>query len=98
MINNILMQALSHVKSNSSVSPSYQLNRSESLYVCALAIHVSSYGKFRYLYRVNVAYRCLRELVCEFNNETDVLQVDEMALRRLLLTTEFIPRPDTINH
>ena len=98
MINNVLMQAVSHIKSNSLVSPSYKLNHSKNLYVHALAIYVGAYGKSRYIYRVNVAYHCLRKLVYEFNNNTDIQQVDKMALRRLLLTTELIPKSDTINH
>ena len=51
MIKNILMQAELHIKLNSSVPlPSYQLNRSEILFVRALAIHVGSYGKTRDTY------------------------------------------------
>ena len=84
MIENIIMQAESHIKLNSPVSESYHLNRSENLFVRALAIFVGAYGKSRYTYRVNVAYRCLRDLVKEFNNENDITQLNEMALRRLL--------------
>ena len=91
------MQAESHIKLNLPVSPSYKLNRSENLFICALAIFVGAYGRSRYTYCVNVAYRCLRKLVNKFNNKDDIMQLNEMALCCLLPTTEAIPKPDTIN-
>ena len=98
MIENIIMQAKSHIKLNSPVSPSYKLNRSKNLFVRALAIFVGAYGRSCYTYRMNVAYCCLRKLVNGFNNNDDIMQLDEIALRRLLLTTEVIPKPDAIDH
>ena len=98
MINNVIMQAVEHIKLNLPVSPSYKLNRSENLFVRALAVLVGTYGKTRYTYRGNVAYRYLLNLVNEVNNEDDILQLDKMALRCLLLTTKAIPKPDTIDH
>ena len=48
MIQNVLLQAESHVRLNSPIPlSSYKLNRSKILFVRALAIHVGSFGKPR---------------------------------------------------
>ena len=98
MIKNIHMQAESHIKLKSLVPlPSYQLNRLEILFVCALAIYVGFFGKTRYTYRINVAFQCLCKLVQEFNNDHDVMNLNKIALHRLLQMAEAVPKPDNID-
>ena len=50
MIDNVIMQAVEHIKLNLPISPSYKLNWSENLFVRALAIFIGTYGKSRYTY------------------------------------------------